>query len=116
MNTLFAAFVVWGAILTSASWDLSTFLTNATTSVEGWLSLGVVLLGLIATGVGIFLIARKVMSAGRSQVSWGWGIGCALFGIVLLVGGFSWIVNVLSGTTTTIEQLGNGTGGFFLFF
>lgn len=116
MDTLSAAFTGWGLIPLSASWDLSTFLTNATTSAEGWLRLGVVLLGVIVLGVGIFLTAWKVMSKGRAQFSWGWAIGCLLFGSILITGGFAWITNVLSGTTTTIEQLGNGTGGFFLFF
>lgn len=99
-----------------AAWDLSTFLTNSATSVEGWISLAVIPLGLICAGYGVFLGIRKAMSEGRAQYSWFRPIGCLLLGVVCVTGGFSWIMNAMSGTTTTIEQLGNGTGGFFLFF
>lgn len=96
-------------VLTGTSWDLGTFLKNSTTTVSGWFSLGITLLGIVAVAYAAYQIVTGLMSHGKKQTNWAIAI------ILLLVGGaisassgFAFIQGIAGGGKKTIEDLGNG--------
>ena len=94
--------------LPSASWDLLSFLENATNYVR---VAGGSLLALMGTaGViwGGVLLIKKLMASQQDQTSWVKILGLILLGGALMVGGFSLISTIAAGGRTTIEDLGGG--------
>lgn len=98
--------------LPTAAWDVGSFLTNATSTVQGWGGSLLILMGCIGLiWAGVLLILKLTASPQKEQQQAGWGkiallilIGGGLFG-----GGFQLVQMIGSGGQQTITDLGNGS-------
>jgi uncharacterized membrane protein len=96
-----------------ATFDITTFLTNATETLKKWGSLFMILLGVILIIVAIVKIASGLISHGKKQVSWAVCIIMLILGGAFVAAGansFDWVANIAAGGKKTIEDLGNGSG------
>lgn len=99
-------------VIATSGWDLTTFLTNSTLTVEGWIGLASMLVGTVMLGVSIWQIATGLMSHGKKQTNWPITIILALVGGVLSVStGWDFFQTITAGGKVTIEELGAGNGG-----
>ena len=92
----------------NASWDLGGFLENATTNVQSILGLVISLIGVIMIGVGVFKIAKALISHGKEQTSWVVNIALLIVGGALMIGGWSFVSDIAKGGKDTIMDLGEG--------
>ena len=94
----------------SSGWDLSSFLGNATDTVEGWIALGVTLLGIVAVGYAVWQIVSGLMSQGKKQTNWAVAIILLIVGGALsMTTGFEFVQGIAGGGKKTIEDLGGQT-------
>lgn len=91
------------------SWDLGSFLQNAASTLKTWGGYLIVLIGVVMVVWSVVMIARGLISHGKTQVSWPVAIILLILGGAFMVGGFSFVSNIASGGKKTIEDLGNGT-------
>jgi len=91
------------------AWDLRAFLENSFTTLEEWFGLATMILGLVAIGVSVWMIASGLMSNGKKQTNWFIAFGLLLFGGALsMTTGFEFMREIASGGRKTIEDLGGG--------
>lgn len=91
------------------AWDLGSFLQNATSTLKTWGGYLIILIGVVMVVWSVVMIARGLISHGKTQVSWPVAIILLILGGAFMVGGFSFVSNIASGGKKTIEDLGNGT-------
>lgn len=91
------------------AWDLGSFLQNATSTLKTWGGYLIVLIGVVMVVWSVVMIARGLISHGKTQVSWPVAIILLITGGAFMVGGFSFVANIASGGKQTIEDLGHGT-------
>lgn len=91
------------------AWDLGSFLQNATSTLKEWGGYLIILIGVVMVVWSVVMIARGLISHGKTQVSWPVAIILLILGGAFMVGGFSFVANIAAGGKTTIEDLGNGT-------
>lgn len=96
--------------LFAVDWSIGTFLTNATSTLKGWGGLFIVLLGVVMIVVAGVLIAKGLMSHGKTQTNWLIVILLFLIGGAFMVGGFSFLSDIAGGAKKSIEDIGSGTG------
>lgn len=98
--------------LTGTGWDLSNFIKNSTTSIEGWIGGVVTLIGIVCMGIAIWRFASGLWSSGQKQTNYPVAFILLLFGGALYTGGggFKFMQEIASGGKATIDQLGKGTG------
>lgn len=102
-------------MLAGNQWSLGNFLKNSTNTIGNWISLAVVLLGVVAIGWSVWMIVSGLMSQGRKQTNWAIAIILLLVGGVLAVGGgFDFVKQIAGGGQATIEDLGR-SGGTIIF-
>lgn len=93
----------------STSWDLRTFLENSFSTLNDWFRLAVMILGLVAIGVAVWMITTGLMSNGKKQTNWGIAVVLLLVGGTLsMTTGFEFVREIASGGRKTIEDLGTG--------
>ena len=114
MNTLDAlgTALAMKASAVPGAWDLGSFLTNATSSAKNWISLGIMLLGVVMLGMGAFYFFRKLTASQQTagqQKGYMTIIALVLVGGAFMSGGFTLMDKVGSGGQKTIEELGGGT-------
>ena len=91
------------------AWDLGSFLQNATSTLKTWGGYLIILIGVVMVVWSVVMIARGLISHGKTQTSWPVAIILLILGGAFMVGGFSFVANIASGGKRTIEDLGNGT-------
>ena len=91
------------------AWDLGSFLQNATTTLKTWGGYLICLIGVVMVVWAVVMIARGLISHGKTQVSWPVAIILLILGGAFMAGGFAFVANIASGGKKTIEDLGNGT-------
>lgn len=91
-----------------ASWDLLSFLENATNYVRLAGGSALALMGTVGVIWGGVLLIKKLMATQQDQTSWGKVGGLILVGGALMVGGFSLLSTIAAGGRATIEDLGGG--------
>lgn len=91
------------------AWDLGSFLRNATSTLKTWGGYLIILIGVVMVVWSVVMIARGLISHGKTQVSWPVAIILLILGGAFMVGGFSFVADIASGGKQTIEDLGNGT-------
>lgn len=99
--------------LVLASFDVTTFIKNGTTTAQGWFSGLTLLAGLVCIFIGIWQTASGLWSQGKKQTNWIVTIGLILFGGALTAtgGGFEFMKDMAGGGRKTIEDLGKGKSG-----
>lgn len=104
---MFNQLLVLGAA--RGNFDIGSFLQNSITTVEFWISLAVMLLGIVAIGVSIWMIVTGLMSQGKKQTNWFIAIALLLVGGAIATRtGFDFVQGIAEGGKTTIEDLGSG--------
>lgn len=112
MTKIYEAAVLAQADLPTGAWDLTSFLQNAKSAIQGWGGGLLMLLGVAGLVWGGVLLIKKLMAnpqtAGQQQ---GWGTIALLIlvGGALATGGFQLVSTVGSGGEKTITDLGGGT-------
>ena len=106
------SYLNWIAAMTanSSSWSVDNFLKNLQNSLGDWSQIIVVIIGLVMLIVGIFNIAKGLMSQGRGQTNWFMNI--VLFfvgGALCFSGGWGLVKKVSKSGQDTVNDLGNGT-------
>lgn len=91
------------------AWDLGSFLQNATSTLKKWGGYLIILIGVVMVVWSVVMIARGLISHGKTQVSWPVAIILLILGGAFMAGGFSFVEKIASGGKQTIEDLGNGT-------
>jgi len=100
----------------SSGWDLRSFLTNMFNTLGDWISLAVMILGIVAVGYAIWQIVSGLMSQGKKQTNWAVAIMLLLVGGALsMTTGFEFVQSIASGGRKTIEDLGGQTITIFSF-
>lgn len=97
-----------------ATFDISTFLTNATSQLKEWGGALMILIGVVMMVVAIWQIAKGLIQHGKAQVNWAIAIILLILGGALASFGagadaFSWLADMAEGGKTTIEELGGGS-------
>lgn len=91
-------------------WELGRFLGNSTSTIQGWISLAVTLVGIVAVGYAIWIIVTGLMSQGKKQTNWAIAIILLLVGGALsATGGFGFVQRIARSGQATIGELGSGT-------
>lgn len=93
---------------TPAAWDLGSFLQNSTKTLKTWGGYLIILIGVVMVVWSVVMIARGLISHGKTQISWPVAVILLILGGAFMVGGFSFVSNIASGGKQTIEDLGNG--------
>lgn len=91
------------------AWDLGSFLQNATSTLKTWGGYLIILIGVVMVVWSVVMIARGLISHGKTQTSWPVAIILLILGGAFMVGGFSFVSNIAAGGKHTIEDLGDGT-------
>lgn len=88
------------------SWDLGSFLKNATETLKTWGGYFIILIGVIMLIVGVYQLASGLWSHGKKQTNWFIVVCLFIIGGAFMVGGFSFVSKIASGGQKTIEDLG----------
>lgn len=89
------------------SWDLTSFLQNATTQVREWGGAFLILVGIVGVIWASFQIISGLMSHGKKQVSYGTNAILLLVSGALAVTGIDLVMDIAAGGQKTIEDLGS---------
>jgi hypothetical protein len=90
------------------AWDINSLFKNAKNAAMTIGGSLLALIGVIMVIVAAVQIAKGLMSQGRSQTNWLFVVLLFIFGGAFLTGGITLLVNIASGSSKTIENLGNG--------
>lgn len=101
-------------MMPTLSWDIGTFLQNATKTIKQWGSYLIILIGVVLIIVSIWQIAKGLISHGKGQTNWAVAIIMLIIGGALMAGGFGLVSTIASGGGQTINELGAGTGTWLL--
>ncbi|MGX1266751.1 hypothetical protein RKD55_004695 [Rossellomorea marisflavi] len=94
----------------SSGWDLRSFLTNSFSTAGEWISLAIMILGLVAVAISVWQIVTGLISQGKKQTNWAVSIMLLLVGGALsMTTGFQFVQSIASGGRKTIEDLGGQT-------
>ena len=95
--------------MSSDGWSINGFLANLRDSLFSWGKIIVVIIGVTMVIVGVFNIAKGLMSGGRGQTNW--VLNLALFfigGAIAFTGGWGLVQAVADGGAKTLNDLGTG--------
>lgn len=88
------------------SWDLTSFLTNATNQVQTWGGGFLTLVGVVGVVWAAFQIISGLMSQGKKQVSYGTNVILLLVSGALFATGLDLVLEISKGGQQTIQDLG----------
>ena len=89
-------------------WSVGNFLVNLNKSLFSWGKIIVVIIGVVMVVVGVFNIAKGLMSGGKAQTNW--VLNLALFfigGALAFGGGWGLVEQVSKGGSDTLNDLGH---------
>lgn len=103
-----ANLVMLDTVLASSS--LGKFFGALTTSVQGYVRIIIMLIGIVMVGFGVYQIAKNLISHGKAQTNWFVTIALIVFGgIFMLSSGFSVLKSFTNSTSNTFNDLSQGT-------
>lgn len=89
---------------------LAKFFGALTESVQGYVRIIIMLIGIVMVGFGVYQIAKNLISHGKTQTNWFVTIALIVFGgIFMLSGGFSVLRSFTASTKKTVEDMSKGT-------
>lgn len=101
-------------VYAAAGWDLGSFITNATKTVQSWGGASLTLLGIIGIIIAAYQITTGLISHGKKQVNWGVSLALLIIGGALSTSGLKLVMDIAQGGQKTIEDLGTGVNALFL--
>ena len=97
------------AISATTDWTISGFLSALQASVANYVKIIILIIGLVMVGVGIYQVAKNLISHGKGQTNW---VVTALLiivgGTLMLNSGWDVIGNIAGGASTTLDNMGQG--------
>lgn len=88
---------------------LAKFFGAITESVQGYVRIIIMLIGIVMVGFGVYQIAKNLISHGKAQTNWFVTIALiVLGGIFMLSSGFSVLRSFTDSTKNTVEDLSEG--------
>lgn len=97
-------------ILASATWHLGSFLDSAQKTLANYGSVLTSLIGVAMVIVGIYQLAKGLISHGKGQHSWVVTIALILVGGALAItGGWKMVGNFASGGRNTLSDMAKGS-------
>ena len=98
-----------------STWSISGLLKAFRQSVTGYVQIIIVAVGVVMVGVGVYQIAKNLISHGKGQTNW--VVTAALImvgGMLMLSGGWTVLEDIGTGSKNTLDNMGKGTadGGY----
>lgn len=98
-----------------STWSVSGLLKAFRQSVTGYVQIIIVAVGVVMVGVGVYQIAKNLISHGKGQTNW--VVTAALImvgGMLMLSGGWTVLEDIGTGSKNTLDNMGKGTadGGY----
>lgn len=94
----------------ACDWSIDSFLQNANTTLQRWGGYVVILLGAVMLIVGVYMIAKGLITHGKGQpVSWPIALICLILGGAFSVSGWNLVTSFADGANQTIQDLGGST-------
>lgn len=93
----------------ASSWTISGFLGALQRSALNYVKIIAMLVGIVMVGVGIYQIAKNLISHGKGQTNWVITFLLIVIGGTLaLTSGWSVIGNAVKGGSNTLDNMGKG--------
>lgn len=98
-----------------STWSISGLLKAFRQSVTGYVQIIIVAIGVVMVGVGVYQIAKNLISHGKGQTNW--VVTAALImvgGMLMLSGGWTVLEDIGTGSKNTLDNMGKGDadGGY----
>ena len=95
---------------TTTDWTIGGFLSALQASAANYVKIIILIIGLVMVGVGIYQVAKNLISHGKGQTNW---VVTALLiivgGTLMLNSGWTVIGNIAKGGSQTLNDMGKGT-------
>lgn len=109
MNALNMAAMMFLAEGDEGTSGLGQFFGALTKSVQSYVRIIIMLIGIVMVGFGVYQIAKNLISHGKTQTNWFVTIALIVFGgIFMLSGGFAVLRSFTDSTKETVENLSKG--------
>lgn len=94
----------------SADWKISDFIASAQVSIMSYVQVIILIVGVVMVGVGIYQVAKNLISHGKGQTNWVVTIALIVIGgTLMLTSGWSVIKNVGNGVSGSLQNMGEGS-------
>lgn len=115
MGYLASAVGLFLASAESSSWSISGLLKAGRDSIAGYVQVIIVIVGVVMVGVGVYQVAKNLISHGKGQTNWVVTFALIMIGgMLMLSGGWTVLENIGTGSKETLDDLGKGDpdGGY----
>lgn len=115
MGYLASAVGLFLASAESGSWSISGLLKAGRNSIAGYVQVIIVIVGVVMVGVGVYQVAKNLISHGKGQTNWVVTFALIMVGgMLMLSGGWTVLENIGTGSKETLDDLGKGQpdGGY----
>ncbi len=109
LNLMDLAYLANTVSADGSGWDITSFLSNATDTMQQWGGAFLVLVGVVGVVWASFQIISGLMSGGKKQVSYGTQAFLLLVSGALATTGLSLVMNIAAGGKATIEGIAAGS-------
>lgn len=94
----------------SADWKISDFIASAQVSIMSYVQVIILIVGVVMVGVGIYQVAKNLISHGKGQTNWVVTIALIVIGgTLMLTSGWSVIKDVGNGVSGSLKNMGEGS-------
>lgn len=94
----------------SADWKISDFIASAQVSIMSYVQVIILIIGVVMVGVGIYQVAKNLISHGKGQTNWVVTIALIVIGgTLMLTSGWSVIKDVGNGVSGSLKSMGEGS-------
>ena len=94
----------------SADWTISNFIASAQVSIMSYVQVIILIVGVVMVGVGIYQVAKNLISHGKGQTNWVVTIALIVIGgTLMLTSGWSVIKDVGNGVSGSLKNMGEGS-------
>lgn len=97
------------ALMANNAWTISGFLGALQRSAMNYVKIIILIVGIVMVGVGIYQVAKNLISHGKGQTNWVITALLIIVGGTLMLGsGWDVIKNVSKGGSNTLDDMGQG--------
>lgn len=97
----------------TADWTIGHFLGNMSKTAQTYVRLIILFLGVVMLGVGVYQVAKNLISHGKGQTNWIVTIALILVGGAFAVSSsWSFIKGLASAGGNTLKDMGSGSGNY----
>lgn len=93
----------------ATTWSISKFLGALQRTSMYYVQIIILIIGVVMIGVGIYQVAKNLISHGKGQTNWVVTAALIIVGGTLMLGtGWNVIGGIANGSKTTLEKMGQG--------